>query len=109
MHSQSCRESRMSLPGDFARSALECDASSHRIPAPNFALCRVGQVRRLLPAMANANPQILYAQGISEHGRKYLLDAGRIFWIIVNTFQYTFERIQHGRLPIQAANFYRPT
>src|SRR5207253_10590795 len=109
MHSQSCRESRMSLPGDFARSALECDASSHRFPAPNFALCRVGQVRRLLPAMANANPPVLVAQGIGHLGRNFLREVGSMFWFIVNTFEETFERIQHGRVPFRAASFFRHT
>jgi phospholipid/cholesterol/gamma-HCH transport system permease protein len=34
---------------------------------------------------------------------------GSLFWFIVQTFEETLERIQHGRVPFRAASFFRHT
>ncbi len=60
--------------------------------------------------MANAQPPpVLIAQGIGHLARTFLREVGGVFWFIVNTFQETFERIQHGRVPFRAASFFRHT
>src|SRR5437660_7851671 len=46
---------------------------------------------------------------VVEIERTFLREVGSVFWFIVNTFQETFERIQHGRLPFRAATFFRQT
>ncbi len=59
--------------------------------------------------MANANPPVLVAQGIGHLARNFFREVGSVFWFIVNTFEETFERIQHGRVPFRAASFFRHT
>jgi len=60
--------------------------------------------------MANAEPPpILIAEGIGHITRYFLREVGSVFWFIMNTFEETFERIQHGRLPFSAASFFRHT
>src|SRR5256714_2872133 len=59
--------------------------------------------------MADANPPVLVAQGIGQLTRTFLREVGSVFWFIVNTFEETFERIQHGRVPFRAASFFRHT
>jgi phospholipid/cholesterol/gamma-HCH transport system permease protein len=60
--------------------------------------------------MANAEPPpVLIAGGIGHLTRYFLREVGSVFWFIVNTFEETFERIQHGRVPFRAASFFRHT
>src|SRR5947208_10168663 len=59
--------------------------------------------------MADANPPVLVAQGIGQLTRTFLREVGSVFWFIMNTFEETFERIQHGRVPFRAASFFRHT
>src|SRR5438270_9938671 len=59
--------------------------------------------------MTDANPPALVAQGIGHVTRNFLREVGSMFWFIVNTFEETFERIQHGRVPFRAASFFRHT
>src|ERR1700745_4082721 len=60
--------------------------------------------------MANAEPPpVLIAEGIGHLTRYFLREVGGVFWLIVNTFEETFERIQHGRRPFHAASFFRHT
>jgi phospholipid/cholesterol/gamma-HCH transport system permease protein len=60
--------------------------------------------------MANAEPPpIAIAEGIGHITRYFLREVGSLFWFIVNTFEETFERIQHGRVPFRAASFFRYT
>src|SRR5947209_17220868 len=59
--------------------------------------------------MADANPPVLVAQGIGHLARTFLREVGSVFWFIMNTFEETFERIQHGRVPFRAASFFRHT
>src|SRR6201993_5260582 len=60
--------------------------------------------------MANAQPPpVLIAQGIGHLARTFLREVGSVFWFIVNTFEETFERIQHGRVPFSAVSFFRHT
>ena len=60
--------------------------------------------------MANAEPPpVLIAEGIGHLTRYFLREVGSVFWLIANTFEETFERIQHGRLPFRAASFFRHT
>src|SRR6266403_5557760 len=60
--------------------------------------------------MANAEPPpVLIAEGIGHLTRYFLREVGSVFWFIVNTFEETFERIQHGRVPFRAASFFRHT
>src|SRR5919201_1507014 len=60
--------------------------------------------------MANAEPPpVLIAEGIGHLTRLFLREVGSVFWFIVNTFEETFERIQHGRVPFRAASFFRHT
>src|SRR2546429_6451576 len=59
--------------------------------------------------MTDANPPALVAQGIGHVTRNFLREVGSVFWFIVNTFEETFERIQHGRVPFRAASFFRHT
>src|SRR3954447_9945924 len=60
--------------------------------------------------MANAEPPpVLIAEGIGHATRYFLREVGGVFWFIVNTFEETFERIQHGRVPFRAASFFRHT
>src|SRR5207244_4476998 len=60
--------------------------------------------------MANAEPPpILIAEGIGHATRYFLREVGGVFWFIVNTFEETFERIQHRRVPFRAASFFRHT
>src|SRR5216117_3466092 len=59
--------------------------------------------------MSNANPPLLVAQGIGQLARNFLREVGGVFWFIVNTFEETLERIQHGRVPFRAVSFFRHT
>src|SRR6266705_3786258 len=59
--------------------------------------------------MADANPPVLVAQGIGQLTRTFLREVGSVFWFIVNTFEETFEHIQHGRVPFRAVSFFRHT
>ena len=60
--------------------------------------------------MANAHPPpVLIAQGIGHLARTFLREVGSVFWFIMNTFEETFERIQHGRVPFRATSFFRHT
>src|SRR5256884_5107842 len=59
--------------------------------------------------MANANPSLMVAQGIGQLARNFLREVGGVFWFIVNTFEETLERIQHGRVPFRAVSFFRHT
>jgi phospholipid/cholesterol/gamma-HCH transport system permease protein len=60
--------------------------------------------------MANAEPPpVAIAEGIGHITRYFLREVGSLFWFIVNTFEETFERIQHGRVPFRAASFFRYT
>src|SRR5438105_7179234 len=58
--------------------------------------------------MANTeSPSVLIAEGIGHATRYFLREVGGVFWFIVNTFEETFERIQHGRVPFRAVSFFR--
>src|SRR3989442_10749930 len=60
--------------------------------------------------MANSEPPpILIAEGIGHVTRYFLREVGGVFWFIVNTFEETFEGIQHRRVPFRAASFFRHT
>ena len=60
--------------------------------------------------MPNAEPPpVVIAEGIGHITRLFLREVGSVFWFIVNTFEETFERIQHGRVPFRAASFFRHT
>src|SRR5216110_633078 len=60
--------------------------------------------------MANSEPPpILIAEGIGHVTRYFLREVGGVFWFIVNTFEETFERIQHRRVPFRASSFFRHT
>jgi phospholipid/cholesterol/gamma-HCH transport system permease protein len=68
------------------------------------------EVRPRFPAMANAQPPpVLVAQGIGHISRNFFREVGSVFWFIVNTFEETLERIQHGRVPFRAVSFFRHT
>src|SRR5262244_2406775 len=54
-------------------------------------------------------PPVVIAQGIGHITRTFLREVGSVFWFIVNTFEETLERIQHGRVPFRAASFFRHT
>jgi phospholipid/cholesterol/gamma-HCH transport system permease protein len=57
--------------------------------------------------MANAEPPpVVIAEGVGHVTRYFLREVGSVFWLIVNTFEETFERIQHGRVPFRAASFF---
>src|ERR1700747_1224853 len=58
--------------------------------------------------MPNAEPPpVVIAEGIGHVTRYFLREVGSVFWLIVNTFEETLERIQHGRVPFRAASFFR--
>ena len=60
--------------------------------------------------MPNAEPPpVVIAEGVGHVTRYFLREVGSVFWLIANTFEETFERIQHGRLPFRAASFFRHT
>ncbi|HEY7000562.1 MAG TPA: ABC transporter permease [Candidatus Udaeobacter sp.] len=60
--------------------------------------------------MANAEPPpVVIAEGIGHVTRYFFREVGSVFWLIVNTFEETFERIQHRRVPFSAASFFRHT
>jgi phospholipid/cholesterol/gamma-HCH transport system permease protein len=60
--------------------------------------------------MADAEPPpVVIAEGVGHVTRYFLREVGSVFWLIANTFEETFERIQHGRLPFRAASFFRHT
>lgn len=60
--------------------------------------------------MANAEPPpVVIAEGVGHVTRYFLREVGSVFWLIANTFEETFERIQHGRLPFSAVSFFRHT
>ncbi|HSS17252.1 MAG TPA: ABC transporter permease, partial [Candidatus Dormibacteraeota bacterium] len=60
--------------------------------------------------MANAEPPpVVIAEGVGHITRYFLREVGSVFWLIANTFEETFERIQHGRRPFRAASFFRHT
>jgi phospholipid/cholesterol/gamma-HCH transport system permease protein len=67
------------------------------------------QVRPRFPAMTDANPPVLIAQGIGHLARTFLREVGSVFWFIMNTFEEAFERIQHGRVPFRATSFFLHT
>ena len=54
------------------------------------------------------NPVVVVA-AVGQKGSGFLREVGGMFWFIVNTFEETFERIQHGRVPFRAASFFRHT
>jgi len=58
--------------------------------------------------MPNAEPPpVVIAEGVGHVTRYFLREVGSVFWLIVNTFEEAFERIQHGRVPFRAASFFR--
>ena len=60
--------------------------------------------------MPNAEPPpVVIAEGVGHVTRYFLREVGSVFWLIANTFEETFERIQHGRLPFRAVSFFRHT
>ena len=60
--------------------------------------------------MPNAEPPpVVIAEGVGHVTRYFLREVGSVFWLIVNTFEEMFERIQHGRLPFRAVSFFRHT
>jgi phospholipid/cholesterol/gamma-HCH transport system permease protein len=60
--------------------------------------------------MPNAEPPpVLIAEGVGHVTRYFLREVGSVFWLIANTFEETFERIQRGRVPFSAASFFRHT
>ena len=60
--------------------------------------------------MANAEPPpVVIAEGVGHVTRYFLREVGSVFWLIANTFEEAFERIQHGRLPFRAVSFFRHT
>jgi phospholipid/cholesterol/gamma-HCH transport system permease protein len=60
--------------------------------------------------MPNAEPPpIVIAEGVGHITRLFLREVGSVFWLIVNTFEETLERIQHRRVPFSAASFFRHT
>ena len=60
--------------------------------------------------MANAEPPpVVIAEGVGHVTRHFLREVGSVFWLIANTFEEAFERIQHGRLPFRAVSFFRHT
>jgi len=60
--------------------------------------------------MPNAEPPpVVIAEGVGHITRYFLREVGSVFWLIVNTFEETFERIQHGRIPFRAISFFRHT
>ena len=60
--------------------------------------------------MPNAEPPpVVIAEGVGHVTRYFLREVGSVFWLIVNTFEETFERIQRGRFPFHAASFFRHT
>ena len=54
-------------------------------------------------------PPVVIAEGVGHVTRYFLREVGSVFWLIVNTFEETFERIQHGRVPFRAVSFFRHT
>src|SRR5258708_33857169 len=60
--------------------------------------------------MPNAEPPpVVIAEGVGHVTRYFLREVGSVFWLIANTFEETFERIQRGRLPFRAVSFFRHT
>ena len=60
--------------------------------------------------MPNAEPPpVVIAEGVGHITRYFLREVGSVFWLIANTFEETFERIQRGRLPFRAVSFFRHT
>jgi len=60
--------------------------------------------------MPNAEPPpVVIAEGVGHITRYFLREVGSVFWLIVSTFEETFERIQHGRIPFRAISFFRHT
>jgi phospholipid/cholesterol/gamma-HCH transport system permease protein len=60
--------------------------------------------------MPNAEPPpVLIAEGVGHVTRYFLREVGSVFWLIANTIEETFERIQRGRVPFSAASFFRHT
>jgi phospholipid/cholesterol/gamma-HCH transport system permease protein len=55
-----------------------------------------------------ANP-VLIVQEIGELGENFFREVGSMFWFIAHTFEETFDRIRHGRVPFRAASFFRHT
>jgi phospholipid/cholesterol/gamma-HCH transport system permease protein len=55
-----------------------------------------------------ANP-VLVVQEIGELGENFFREVGSMFWFIAHTFEETFDRIRHGRVPFRAASFFRHT
>ena len=54
-------------------------------------------------------PPVVIAEGVGHITRYFLREVGSVFWLIANTFEETFERIQRGRLPFRAVSFFRHT
>ena len=47
--------------------------------------------------MPNAEPPpVAIAEGVGHITRYFLREVGSVFWLIVNTFEETLERIQHA-------------
>src|SRR5467141_828886 len=60
--------------------------------------------------MANAEPPpVLIAEGIGHLTRYFLREVGSMFWFIAHTFEETFERIQHRRVPFRVSAFFAQT
>src|SRR5258708_12380956 len=60
--------------------------------------------------MPNAEPPpVVIAEGVGHVPGDFLREVGSVFWLIANTFEETFERIQPGRLPFRAVSFFRHT
>ena len=60
--------------------------------------------------MPNAEPPpVLIAEGVGHVTRYFLREVGSVFWLIANTIEETFERIQRGRVPFSATSFFRHT
>src|ERR1700736_3191999 len=60
----------------------------------------------------HADNQVLpvaVVQEIGQMGTSFLAEVGSMFWFIAHTFEETFDRIRHGRVPFRAASFFRHT
>src|ERR1700751_135539 len=58
--------------------------------------------------MPNAEPPpVVIAEGVGHITRYFLREVGSVFWLIVNTFEETLERVREGRVPFRAISFFR--
>ncbi len=56
--------------------------------------------------MANAEPPpVVIAEGVGHVTRYFLREVGSVFWLIANTFEETFERIQHASVSIRCRSW----